>query len=246
MAAPPPLSPLALADIHRTVQTTTNTIEPAPELLLTRGCEKRSLAALEPEFVDSNDINGMAPSSAVLQSDFLIMDDSNNLEDKADMTSRIHSISTAPSPLPPQKRVRYAHSENEPTASDFAQLEPVIQPYNKTEVRSQSNRGLGSRQHPPSERMSSTDPLLPAGLYMDEPEGTIYSEPLDCSSGLTLDTLQDIHTPSQDLTSKHPESKPSVINALKFESPNGKQLITLLWLESGAVNPKNDVTKHVF
>ncbi|KAG0236736.1 hypothetical protein BGX31_003828 [Mortierella sp. GBA43] len=123
----------------------------------------------------------MAPSSEVLQSDNLIMDDAHNLEDRVDMTSRIHVSSTTPSPLPAQKRVRYARSENEPTASDFAQLEPVIQPCNRPEVRSQSGLRSGSR-NPVNGKRSTGDPLSPTShgpsTHMPDSKSTvIYSDP---------------------------------------------------------------------
>jgi len=208
MATPPPLPPILAPTTagHASIPTTTSILEPAPELLLTRGCEKRSLAALEPEFVDSNDINGMAPSSAVLQSDFLIMDDANNLEDKVGMAGR--GLRTTSIPIPPaQKRVRYSR-ENEPTASDFAQLEPVIQPYNRTEGRSPSTIRSGSRSLSLSKPTTDSDPLSShiASVYTDQPERTvIYSEPEDCSTDLEAKDLRSSsHSPINS-----PNSEPS-------------------------------------
>ncbi|KAF9366424.1 hypothetical protein BGX34_003045 [Mortierella sp. NVP85] len=230
MASPPPLPPTLAPTTagHASIQTTTSILEPAPELLLTRGCEKRSLAALEPEFVDSNDINGMAPSSAVLQSDFLIMDDANNLEDKVGMAGR--GLRTTSIPIPPaQKRVRYSR-ENEPTASDFAQLEPVIQPYNRTEGRSPSTIRSGSRSLSLSKSTTGPDPLSShiASVYTDQPErAVIYSEPVDCSTD-----LEEKHSSPQDRTPKDlrssshspsnsPNSEPSSVKSMEVDSHYG-------------------------
>ncbi|KAF9142356.1 hypothetical protein BG015_000950, partial [Linnemannia schmuckeri] len=65
--------------------------EPAPENLLTRGYSKRSLAAIEPEFVDSNTLDAPAPSSSVLQSDYLIIDENDNLGEHLDMSGEVPS-----------------------------------------------------------------------------------------------------------------------------------------------------------
>ncbi|KAG0289699.1 hypothetical protein BGZ98_003747 [Dissophora globulifera] len=101
----------------------------------------------------------MAPSSAVLQCDFLVMDDAHNLDDKVDMSDRVQS-SSLPMP-PPPKRVRYSGTkEHEPTASDYAQIEPIIHPEaNSTSdspgARPTTTRSL-SRSGPSSSSSSSS------------------------------------------------------------------------------------------
>ncbi|KAF8929330.1 hypothetical protein BGZ47_001110, partial [Haplosporangium gracile] len=65
--------------------------EPAPENFLTRGYPKRSLAAIETEFVDSNTFDAPAPPSSVLQSDNLIIDENNNLGEHLDMSGEVPS-----------------------------------------------------------------------------------------------------------------------------------------------------------
>lgn len=113
--------------------------EAAPENLLTRGYSKRSLAAIEPEFVDSNTLDAPAPSSSVLQSDYLIIDEHGNLGEHLDMSGEVPPIAGAgaggavgiPSPASsatsttavvggesggsghPAKRVRYSFSEGD-------------------------------------------------------------------------------------------------------------------------------------
>lgn len=69
--------------------------EAAPENLLTHGYQKRSLAAIEPEFVDSNSFDAPAPSSSVLQSDYLIIDENGNLGEHLDMSGEVTSSGIA-------------------------------------------------------------------------------------------------------------------------------------------------------
>ncbi|KAF9186574.1 hypothetical protein BGZ51_001929 [Haplosporangium sp. Z 767] len=179
---------------HATVPTTTSTAEAAPEVLLTRGCNKRSLAAVGVEFIDSNDINGSAPTSSVLQSDYLIIDDDDNLNDKVDKAPEV-TLPTQPPHPPLSKRTRYS-SEPQLTASDYALLQPIIQPDNKRESGHQHNHGehthtigrdLSQRTHPFTRRRSMAD-LIPASnqgavVCFDEPEATaIYGEPMDSGS----------------------------------------------------------------
>ena len=144
---------------------------PAPENLLTRGYSKRSLAAIEPEFVDSNTLDASAPSSSVLQSDYLIIDENGNLGEHLDMSGEVRAGAGAgagavgiPSPASSAtsttavvggesggsghavKRVRYSFSDGDgnhhrPTVADLSVLQPVIQPDNSL------RRELGSQQH---------------------------------------------------------------------------------------------------
>ncbi|KAF9288258.1 hypothetical protein BGZ68_000543 [Mortierella alpina] len=208
---------------HGLIQTTSNTLEPAPEVLLTRGCDKRSFAALEPEFVDSNDINGMAPASAVLQSDHLVIDDEHNLDEKFDMSGRV-ILTTAPSnttqpPVP--KRTRLSPDDVRPSASDFAQLQPIIQPDNKREPGDQHGHHHGhihtreqpAKTHSLSRRRSIADLVPPssqrAPVNVDEPEATVvYGEPMDSSSAaLALDDSEDEDLSSPALSTQYPGSK---------------------------------------
>ncbi|KAF9966598.1 hypothetical protein BGZ70_001856 [Mortierella alpina] len=209
---------------HGFIQTTSNTLEPAPEVLLTRGCDKRSFAALEPEFVDSNDINGMAPASAVLQSDHLVIDDDHNLDEKFDMSGRV-ILTTAPSDAtqpPVPKRTRLSQDDVRPTASDFAQLQPIIQPDSKREPGDQHvhhHRHTHAPREPPatshslSRRRSIADLVPPsshrAPVNVDEPEAMVaYGEPMDSSSAaLTLDDSEEEDQPPPALTAQYPGSK---------------------------------------
>ncbi|KAG0212896.1 hypothetical protein BGX28_005358 [Mortierella sp. GBA30] len=234
--------------IHGLLPTTTNTLEPAPEVLLTRGYEKRSLAALEPEFVDSNDINATAPSSAVLQSDFLIIDDDHNLEEKVDMSDRVilSSVSSSTPPRPPLKRPRFSSVQLEPTSSDYAQLQPVIQPDSKREPGDQHGHGHGhnlqhslshrqqqdraERTHSLSRRRSIADLVHPSNqrspVYVDEPEATtVYGEPMDSSSGtLALEPFEEDHPPTPGLSSKYPGSGALATGGSAPEHPMRKGL----------------------
>ncbi|CAO3575044.1 unnamed protein product [Mortierella alpina] len=209
---------------HGLIQTTSNTLEPAPEVLLTRGCDKRSFAALEPEFVDSNDINGMAPASAVLQSDHLVIDDDHNLDEKFDMSGRV-ILTTAPSnatqpPVP--KRTRFSQDDIRPTASDFAQLQPIIQPDSEREPGDQHvhhHRHTHAPLEPParshslSRRRSIADLIPPsshcAPVNVDEPEAmVVYGEPMDSSSAaLALDDSEEEGRSPLALTAQYPGSK---------------------------------------
>ncbi|KAF9926658.1 hypothetical protein FBU30_003802 [Linnemannia zychae] len=144
--------------IHGTMPTTTGRPEAAPELLVTRPCTKRSLAAIEPEFVDSNVFDAPAPSSSVLQADHLIMDDGGNLDkDKnkdihacidisksnaSDATlsqaSPVSSTNAGPVEQQSTKRVRYSFSDDGPqrvTVAELSVLQPVIQPVKKSTVQ---------------------------------------------------------------------------------------------------------------
>ncbi|KAG0377018.1 hypothetical protein BGX24_006840 [Mortierella sp. AD032] len=153
---------------HGGLQTTTNQPEAAPEILLTRGYSKRSLAAMEPEFVDSNTLDAHAPSSSVLQSDYLIIDDMDRLGEHLDMAGEVPTPCSSGSQASPAagganlslmtstgssesaaaahahaaKRVRYSFPDDgqpRPTAADLSILQPVIQPDNRRE--------LGGQQH---------------------------------------------------------------------------------------------------
>ncbi|KAG9071314.1 hypothetical protein KI688_005525 [Linnemannia hyalina] len=145
--------------------------EAAPENLLTRGYSKRSLAAIEPEFVDSNTLDAHAPSSSVLQSDYLIIDENGNLGEHLDMSSEVSPVAGAgasavgiPSPASSAtsttavvggesggsghaaKRVRYTFTDGDgshghPTAAELSVLQPVIQPDNSL------RREQGGQQH---------------------------------------------------------------------------------------------------
>ncbi|KAG0032259.1 hypothetical protein BGZ82_006605 [Podila clonocystis] len=199
---------------HGSIQTTTGTAEPAPEVLLTKGYSKRSLAAIEPEFVDSSDINGMAPSSAVLQADYLIMDDAHNLDDRYDMAPKANA------PDPPRdirlpKRVRYM-DDSKLTASDFAHLEPIITPkdeqpptfFSASSSSTSSSAGLFRRNssssssssgHPHTQsRKRSIADLVPHSssqepVYLDETRAiNEYGEPVDSSAAsLAMDLSWD-------------------------------------------------------
>ncbi|KAG0270152.1 hypothetical protein DFQ27_000071 [Actinomortierella ambigua] len=124
---------------HPLLPTTTSRPEPAPTSLLTKGEAKRSSAALEPEFVDSNDINGLAPSSAILRADYLVIDDNQILVDKSDRTLDITALSSDAATLssqqhaqqPPVKRLKVSIDQPQPSAADLAALgdkNAVIQP----------------------------------------------------------------------------------------------------------------------
>ncbi|KAG0031932.1 hypothetical protein BGZ81_000281 [Podila clonocystis] len=175
---------------HGSIQTTTGTAEPAPEVLLTKGYSKRSLAAIEPEFVDSSDINGMAPSSA------------------------------ANAPDPPRdvrlpKRVRYM-DDSKLTASDFAHLEPIITPkdeqpptfFSASSSSASSSSGLFRRNsssssssfghpHTQSRKRSIADLVPPSSsqepVYLDETRAiNEYGEPVDSSAAsLAMDLSWD-------------------------------------------------------
>ncbi|KAI1320301.1 hypothetical protein EDD11_001516 [Mortierella claussenii] len=243
MSSSPPPPPLAGSPAlqHAGIQTTTSALEAAPENLLVRGYNKRSLAALEPEFVDNSDINAMAPSSAILQSDFLVKDDNHNLDDKVDMADRVilsHAPLSPPAPLP--KRVRYAPSNNEPTAADYALLNPVIQPSNEEAANTHHTRSRSSSSSPSSTSDSSSRPnrphsvsrrrsiadLVPSSgrrtsVLMDEPEATtIYGEPVDSSSaGLAMDISDDEPPAPPALASTYPgSSKLTAGNAARRNS----------------------------
>ncbi|KAF9368905.1 hypothetical protein CPB97_004148, partial [Podila verticillata] len=191
---------------HGSIQTTTGTAEPAPEVLLTKGYAKRSLAAIETEFVDSCDVNGMAPSSAVLQADYLIMDDAHNLDERYDMAPKANA------PDPPRdirvtKRVRYS-DDRKLTASDFSHLEPIITPKDEQpsifSTSSSSSLGLyrknssslsssNSIPHTQSRKRSIADLVPPSSsqepVYLDETRAiNEYGEPVDTSAaGLAMD-----------------------------------------------------------
>ncbi|KAG0091522.1 hypothetical protein BGZ93_007522 [Podila epicladia] len=195
---------------HGSIQTTTGTAEPAPEVLLTRGYAKRSLAAIEPEFVDSSDINGMAPSSAVLQADYLIMDDAHNLDDRYDMAPKANA------PDPPRnirlsKRVRYT-DDSKLTASDFAHLEPIITPKDEQPpqfilssspsppsglFRKSSSSSSNVHPHTQSRKRSIADLVPPSSsqepVYLDETRAiNEYGEPMDSSAAsLAMDLSVD-------------------------------------------------------
>ncbi|KAG0266855.1 hypothetical protein BG011_000470 [Mortierella polycephala] len=216
---------------HATIPTTTSTVEAAPEVLLTRGCPKRSLAAVEAEFVDNNDIDGSAPTSSVLQSDYLIIDDDDNLNNKVEMAPEV--ILTTQPPHPPLfKRTRYS-SEHQLTASDYALLQPIIQPDSKRELGHQHNHGghdHSSRTHPFTRKRSMAD-LIHASNHdavvcFDEPEATaIYGEPMDSGSAtLGMDVIgeeeQEHEQEDVALATKYPGStKTSTTKASNAPSP---------------------------
>lgn len=146
--------------------------EAAPENLLTHGYSKRSLAAIEPEFVDSNTLDAPAPSSSVLQSDYLIIDENGNLGEHLDMSGEVPpttglgagAVVGIPSPASsatsttavvggesggsghPAKRVRYSFSEG-----DVSHHRPtasdlsVLQPVIQPD--NSLRRELGGQQH---------------------------------------------------------------------------------------------------
>ncbi|KAK5828215.1 hypothetical protein F5H01DRAFT_375944 [Linnemannia elongata] len=151
--------------------------EPAPENLLTRGYSKRSLAAIEPEFVDSNTLDAPAPSSSVLQSDYLIIDENGNLGEHLDMSGEVLPTTGAgagpgavmgsiPSPATsatsttavvggesggsghPAKRVRYSFSEGDGSSH---QLRPTPAELSVLQPIIQPDnslrRELGGQQH---------------------------------------------------------------------------------------------------
>ncbi|KAF9329080.1 hypothetical protein BG006_007829 [Podila minutissima] len=186
---------------HGSIQTTTGTAEPAPEVLLTRGYAKRSLAAIEPEFVDSSDINGMAPSSAVLQADYLIMDDAHNLDDRYDMAPKANALDP-PRDMRLSKRVRYT-DDSKLTASDFAHLEPIITPKDEHPSmfiasssssspsglfrKSSSSSSSTGHPHTQSRKRSIADLVPPSSsqepVYLDETRAiNEYGEPVDSSA----------------------------------------------------------------
>ncbi|KAF9915578.1 hypothetical protein BX616_005836 [Lobosporangium transversale] len=225
------------ADTHGSIQTTTGTLEPAPEVLLTRGYPKRSLAALETEFVDNNDINSMAPSSAVLQSSFLIMDDAHNLEDKVDKSDHVTlPQSQSSSAQPPPKRVRYGSLENEPTATDYALLEPIIHPdKDNTIPRARRHSAAASSSivpsqtsHPTMSRRRSLADLVHSSsqrppVVLDEAEATAaYGEPIDTSSpslGMDIDASEQPPTP---VMSRYPGSS-QVAAGINSSSPTATE-----------------------
>ncbi|KAG0055789.1 hypothetical protein BGZ83_007369 [Gryganskiella cystojenkinii] len=188
---------------HSGVPTTTGQVEVAPENLITRGYPKRSLAALETEFVESNDINAMAPSSAVLQSDYLIMDDAHNLDERVDMADSVpptsssssssSSSTTAATGGPAAKRLRYTKDNSPILDADLAQLKPVIQPRKSIsgDASNDHTTAPSQQQKPRSSSISwarSVSDLVPpsshlAPVYLDEANATkVFGEPIDSSS----------------------------------------------------------------
>ncbi|KAF9320211.1 hypothetical protein BG003_006795 [Podila horticola] len=190
---------------HGSIQTTTGTAEPAPEVLLTKGYAKRSLAAIETEFVDSSDINGMAPSSAVLQADYLIMDDAHNLDDRYDMAPKANAPDI-PRDIRLPKRVRYTNNSKLST-SDFTHLEPIITPkdeqsstfFSSSSSSVSSSSGLfrktassssfsnSGHPHTQSRKRSIADLMPPSSsqepVYLDETRAiNEYGEPVDSSA----------------------------------------------------------------
>ncbi|KAG0233549.1 hypothetical protein BGW42_007384 [Actinomortierella wolfii] len=145
---------------HPLLPTTTSRPEPAPENLLTKGESKRSWAALETEFVDSNDINGMAPSSAILRADHLVIDDHQILADKANLIAEI----TEPiqNHEPASKRLKA--SLDQPSAADLAALgdqNAVIQPTSASFTHIPMFKSSPTATHPFSaspRRNSATSP----------------------------------------------------------------------------------------
>ncbi|GJJ69622.1 hypothetical protein EMPS_01969 [Entomortierella parvispora] len=184
---------------HSGIPTTTGQPEVAPENLLTRGYAKRSLAALEAEFVESNDINAMAPSSAVLQSDYLIMDDAHNLGEKVDMSESVAPLSTTTATVgPAAKRPRYTAADHESAAvseADFAQLKPVIQPRSGSKSPSSGDHATMTTATPTTRPRASSiswarsvSDLVPppsqlAPICLDEEDAAkVLGRPMDSSS----------------------------------------------------------------
>ncbi|KAF9107995.1 hypothetical protein BGX29_003848 [Mortierella sp. GBA35] len=223
--------------IHGSIQTTTGRPEAAPEVLLTRGCSKRSLAAMEPEFVDSNTLDAHAPSSSVLQSDYLIIDDNDNLGEHLDMSGEVHTeaspasstTSSAIEAAHTAKRVRYSLSDDvQPTAVELSVLQPVIQPDNKRELGGQL--GHGQQHHPHHDhhhhrsvgRGRSVADLLPsstdvAPVDMDEDASAALGDPVDSSSrGLAME----VETPEEEHAHAHSHGPVSGrVNSTAFLEP---------------------------
>ncbi|KAF9911715.1 hypothetical protein EC991_002443 [Linnemannia zychae] len=207
-AAPDPANPHP----HGLIQTTSNRPEPAPQNLLTLGYSKRSLAAMETEFVDSNTLDALAPSSSVLQSDYLIIDENDRLGEHLDMSGEVPT----PSPANPSsggssatgasiedatgvashaaKRVRYSFSDDaqqRPTVAELSVLQPVIQPniQQKLEGLQHSHHSHHHDNKPPViSRGRSVADLLPsstdvAPIDMDEDASAALGDPVDSSLG---------------------------------------------------------------
>ncbi|KAF9979167.1 hypothetical protein BGZ73_005335 [Actinomortierella ambigua] len=160
---------------HPLLPTTTSRPEPAPASLLTKGEAKRSCAALEPEFVDSNDINGMAPSSAILRADYLVIDDNQNLVDKAGRSIDLTVLSSAAAlgnqlqTQPAVKRLKVSIDQPQPSVVDLAALgdkNTIIQPA-LSFTRISKTSSLASS---PSNTNNPNPGTLPQDAQLPQPE----------------------------------------------------------------------------
>ncbi|KAF9360173.1 hypothetical protein BGX26_010312 [Mortierella sp. AD094] len=222
MAAPPAEIPL---DRDGTVQTVANTLEASPEIVLTRTNVKRTSTTSESEFVDRNDINEMAPSSAILHSG-LPMNDTSTTNDEIDVYERVTLANSTQSLSPPApKRARYSNTKDGLTASDYAQLKPVIQPENKDATFSRSTPHCLSRKREIADLVHPSSQCSP--INMDEPEATIfYGEPVDSSSStLSIEISEEEEEPfTPSLTTRYPGSSQITAGSpLSPKSPIGME-----------------------
>ncbi|KAF9174897.1 hypothetical protein BGX21_006838 [Mortierella sp. AD011] len=203
MAAPPAEIPL---DSDDTAQTAANTFEASPEVILNRVNIKRTSTTSESEFVDRNDINEMAPSSAILHSG-LPMNDAGKINDEIDVSEGVTLANSIQSSSPPApKRVRYSNTKDGLTASDYAQLKPVIQPENNGITFSRSTPHCLSRKREIADLVHPSSQCSP--VDMDEPEATIiYGEPVDSSSStLSIEISEEEEPFTPSLTTRYPGS----------------------------------------
>ncbi|KAF9128388.1 hypothetical protein BGW39_005112 [Mortierella sp. 14UC] len=146
----------------------------------------------------------MAPSSSVLQSDYLIIDENERLGEHLDMAKEAPTPSTtqaspageatgtddAAAAARASKRVRYSFSDDgqqRPTAADLSVLQPVIQPNTQQKLDGQQH-GHHTHHHNISRGRSVAD-LLPsstdvAPIDMDEDASAALGEPVDSSLGV--------------------------------------------------------------
>ncbi|KAF9108999.1 hypothetical protein BGX27_008153 [Mortierella sp. AM989] len=213
MATPPAdISPCS----NSMFQTSNSTLDTSPEAVLARSHIKRT--SLGSELGDTNDTNEMAPSSAILYSD-LVMSDVRSADDVAD---KAVLVNLAQSPLAPApKRARYSNLNDELTASDYAQLKPVIQPESKGVTFSRST------SHPLSRKRAIADLIHPSSqcspVNMDESEATVvYGEPVDSSSStLSIDISEGEEPTTPALTTRYPGSHIATDNLPRPKSATG-------------------------
>ncbi|KAF8985742.1 hypothetical protein BGZ46_002121 [Entomortierella lignicola] len=172
--------------------------------------------SLEPDLTEKNDINEMAPSSAIFLSD-ISMNDNNKptneaiIADETILANSIHSHSA-----PASKRVKYSSPKEGLTASDYAQLKPVVQPdttFSRPTVHSLSRKRTIADLVPPPSQCSPID--------MDEPDATIvYGEPVDSSSSaLSIEISEEGKPFTPALTTRYPGS--SQVALTSPSSPKG-------------------------
>ncbi|KAF9438171.1 hypothetical protein BGZ76_009378 [Entomortierella beljakovae] len=183
-----------------------NSMEKATESLLP--IPKRSFDT-ETDHTDKNDVNEMAPTSAILETK-LGMVDRHRLDMEIDIQVKENSVSPNGRA---QKRAR--NSRDELTSSDLTQLKSIILPeveYNTSRPVTRSisrRRTMADLVHP----STSCPPI-----NMDEPEATaVYGEPVDSSSSsLALYTTEDARPTSQALSVKYPGSSQAGSESLRY------------------------------